>query len=181
MFLQMAIFLPFYGWIMFHCVCISYLLKLIVSWWALGLFPVLGNIGVHVSFQIWVFIFFFPLDICPGVGLLDYLVILSSVFKGTSTLFSTEGSASLHSHQQCRRVPFSPCPLQHLLFLDFLFVCLVGWFFCLFAFSRATPAAYGGFQVRGLIRAVAACLHHSNAGSKLCLQPIPQLTAMPDP
>ena len=38
---------------------------------------------------------------------------------------------------------------------------------CLFAFSRATPAAYGGSQARGQIGAVAASLHHShsNAGS----------------
>ena len=33
------------------------------------------------------------------------------------------------------------------------------FFFYLFAFSRATPAAYGGSWVRGLIRAVAAGLH----------------------
>ena len=31
-------------------------------------------------------------------------------------------------------------------------------FFCLFAFSRATPAAYGGSQARGLIGAVATHL-----------------------
>ena len=51
------------------------------------------------------------------------------------------------------------------------------------SFPRAAPAAYGGSQARGLIRAVAAglCQSHSNAGSEQHLQPTPQLTAMPDP
>ena len=40
------------------------------------------------------------------------------------------------------------------------------FFFCLFAFSRATPAAYGGSQVRGLIGAVAAGLHHSHSNAR---------------
>ena len=56
-------------------------------------------------------------------------------------------------------------------------------FFCLFAFSKAAPSAYGGSQARGLIKAVAAGLHHShnNAGSEPHLQPTSQLTATPDP
>ena len=43
--------------------------------------------------------------------------------------------------------------------------------------------AYGGSQARGRIRAAATSLghSHSNMGSKLCLQPTPQLAAMPDP
>ena len=62
-------------------------------------------------------------------------------------------------------------------------VCVCVVCACVFAILGAAPAAYGGSQARGWIRAVASGLRqsHSNAGSKLCLQPIPQLTAMPDP
>ena len=56
-------------------------------------------------------------------------------------------------------------------------------FVCLFAFSRAAPAAYGDSLARDLIGTVAACLchSHSNTGSESSLWPTPQLTATPDP
>ena len=56
------------------------------------------------------------------------------------------------------------------------------FFFGLFAISWAAPAAYGGSQARGPIRAVAPGLHqsHSKAGSEPRLQPLPQLTATPN-
>ena len=38
-----------------------------------------------------------------------------------------------------------------------------------FFFLRVAPVAYGGSQVRGLIKAVAAGLRHSHAGSELRL------------
>ena len=62
---------------------------------------------------------------------------------------------------------------------------MYNFFFCLFVFSRAAPAAYGGSQARGLMGDVAAghshSHSHSNAGSEPGLSLTPQLTAMPDP
>ena len=57
------------------------------------------------------------------------------------------------------------------------------FFFFLYAFSRATPAAYGSPQSRGPIRAIAAglCHAHSSMGFQLHMQPTPQLTATSDP
>ena len=54
-------------------------------------------------------------------------------------------------------------------------------FLSFFLLSRAMPTAYGSFQARGQTGATAACHSHSNAGPEPCLQPIPQLMAMPDP
>ena len=112
---------------LYKCPIVVLPTNLLMDTWAASLILVIVNkatmdIGVLMFFQICVLGSFRYIPRNEITGSKGRSIFI--VFRYFHTAFH-RGYTNLHSHQQCKRVPLSPHPRQHLLFVDILIITML--------------------------------------------------------
>ena len=103
------------------CIKIQYLS---FSWWTSRLLPCSSYCKECCSEQWILFQFWLPQGICLGMGFLGPMVVSFLVFKGIS-MPSSILAVSIYIPTNCKSIPFSPHPFQHLWFVNFLMIAIL--------------------------------------------------------
>ena len=101
------------------------------------------NICVHVSLSILVSLVYMP---SSGIAV-SYGNSITSFWRNHHIVLHS-GCTILHFHKQCRKVSFSPYPLQHLLFVDFLIAAIcVRWYLTVVLICISLKMSWASFHV----------------------------------
>ena len=94
----------FYGWVIFHCIYVPQLLYPFICWWTSRLLPCPGFCK-HYCNEHWCTCDFLNYGFAQGGVSGSYSKFIPSFLRNLPTVLHTD-YIHLHSHQQCKSVPF---------------------------------------------------------------------------